>query len=39
MKWMPIGRKKLIEKRVPRDYSFSDMLGFGQVTIKNASET
>lgn len=31
--------KKLIEKRVPRDYSFSEMLGAGQVTIKNASGT
>lgn len=39
MKRMPSGRKKLIKKRVPRDYSFSDMLGAGQVTIKNASGT
>ena len=39
MKRMPSGRKMLIEKRVPRDYSFSDMLGAGQVTIKNASGT
>ena len=39
MKRTPSGRKMLIEKRVPRDYSFSDMLGAGQVTIKNASGT
>ena len=35
MKRMPSGRKMLIKKRIPRDYSFSDMLGAGQVTIKN----
>ena len=39
IKRMPGGRKKLIEKRVLRNYSLSDMLGAGQVTIKNASGT
>lgn len=39
LKRMPSGRKKVFEKRVHRDYSLSELIEEGHISIKNASGT
>lgn len=39
LKRMPDGRKKIVEKRIPREFSLAALLESEQITIKNASGT
>jgi len=39
LKRMPSGRKKVIEKRIPKDVDFKKLYSEGKIKIKNASGT